>query len=325
MSPRTHALPPPVLACDLGGTWIKLGWVRKGRVLVQSRIRVVYGAGLAQQLPHLKSAFEEVGSRIGLRPRDAAGMVIGLPCTVDFARARVKQTFGKFTDATALNLPAWVRLTWGIPTAVENDARMALVAEWRHGAGRGCQDAVMVTLGTGVGTAVLMEGKILRGGRHQAGNLGGFYVINHDARRPTGAMLGTAEGEASSHALRDIIRRHPGYSKSRLARDRAPTFASLLECTAKGDRVSTELFGRVLDAWAAVIVNLVRSFDPERVIVGGGIMKAANAILPGLRRRMKQRLGSSAKQVKLLPGELGDHAALLGAEWLLKERIGKGG
>ncbi len=315
--------PTPVLACDFGGTWIKFGWVRNGKVLVQDRLRVLYGAGLAKQLPQLKAAFEELGLRMGLHPRDAAGIVFGLPCIVDFARNRVEQTFDKFTDATKLNLSAWVRRAWGIPTAMENDARMALVAEWRHGAGRGCQNAVMVTLGTGVGTAVLLEGKILRGQRYQAGNLGGIVVINYDARHPAGCFQGTAEGEASSHALPGIIRRHPGYKKSMLADETDLTFATLIACASRRDKVSREIFERVLDAWSAVMVNMVRSFDAERVIVGGGIMKAADVILPALRKRMKRHLGPSARHVEIVTGRLGDHAALLGAEWLLWDKLGQ--
>lgn len=145
------------LACDLGGTRTKLGIVRGGQVLAQSIVPSNSKLGLALLLPVLKAEWLRLLKEPGLSLSDCKGVGVSFPSLIDYSTARILDAYGKFDDAMDIDLRAWSRAELGLPLAIENDARMACIGEWQQGAGRGSENLVMVTLGTGLGTCVIME------------------------------------------------------------------------------------------------------------------------------------------------------------------------
>jgi hypothetical protein len=107
--------------------------------------------------------------------RDVAGVAIGFAALVDSRVNRILSTDGKYEDVKDIDLAKWVRENIGLPTRIENDARMALLGESYAGAALGFTDVVMMTLGTGIGGVAMIEGKLLRGKHAQAGCLGGAH------------------------------------------------------------------------------------------------------------------------------------------------------
>src|SRR5207247_4367241 len=91
------------------------------------------------------------------------GIAVSFPSLIDVHTGRILAEYGKYADGPQVDLRAWAREALGLPLAIENDARMALIGEWRHGAGRGSDNLVMITLGTGLGTSAVIEGRVLRG------------------------------------------------------------------------------------------------------------------------------------------------------------------
>jgi glucokinase len=313
-----------ILAADLGGTRIKLGVVREGVVLAREVLPVESRRGLAPQLPRLAEAFARLCAGAGVQMQDCAGLGMCFPGLVDPERQRVVATYGKYGDAADLDLPGWSREALGLPLLIENDVRIALLGEWRFGAGAGCDDLVMVTLGTGFGAAAMIGGQLLRGRHGQAGVLGGHFTVSLDGRHCSCGNVGCAEAEASSAYLPEIARARPEFPGSRLAAEPQIDYAAVFRLAAGGDTCALAIRSHSLRVWSAQMVNLIHAFDPVRVIVGGGVMSSAAVILPELRDYIRRHAHTPWGRVEVVPASLGDDFALLGSDVLVKETPGFG-
>ena len=194
---------------------MKIGLVRDGAVLAQTTEPANSKQGLAPQLPVLKTAWLRLLDGLKLRLGDCAGISVAFASLVDGATGRVLAEYGKFADAPAFDLRAWARREFSLPLAIENDARMALIGEWRAGAGRGVDNLVMMTLGTGLGTGAIIQGRVLRGAHGQAGCLGGHLTVRYGGRACSCGNIGCAEAEASTAFLADQAMTRPGLFRER--------------------------------------------------------------------------------------------------------------
>jgi glucokinase len=204
---------------------------------------------------------------------------------------------------------------------MENDARAALVGEWRFGAGIGCDNIVMVTLGTGVGGAALMEGKLLHGKHYQAGCLGGHFTINFVGQLCNCGNIGCVETEASSWSLPQQAMTDAEFQMSLLARGGTIDYEKLFASAKKNDVLSGKLVHNSLLAWGSCVVNLIHAYDPELVIVGGGIMRSAEVILPFLRKYVDSLAWTPWGKVTIEIARDTDNAALLGIARLMAEHV----
>lgn len=311
------------LAADIGGTRIKLGLIRERRVVAQECIAANSGEGLAIQLPRMASVFESLCRDAGITVRDCTALAVAFPSLIDSTSLRVLDAYGKYADAMQLDLPRWCRETLGLQLLMEHDVRMALLGEWQVGAGRGSDDLVMVTLGTGLGTAVLVEGRLMRGKHGQAGVLGGHLTVQQNGRRCTCGNNGCAEAEASTSVLPRIASEMTGFSASPLSRRKVIDYATVLELAHEGDACSMYLRDTSLQVWSSMIVNLIHAYDPERVIVGGGIMAGDVGFFGELKERVLAHAHTPWGRVEVVPGQLGDSAALLGGEFLITQALSR--
>ncbi|MBX3744711.1 MAG: ROK family protein [Verrucomicrobiae bacterium] len=313
-----------VLAADLGGTRIKLGVVRDGVLLAQGSCPARARKGLARQLPVLRSAWLDLLTQAGVGIGDCAGMALAFPSVVERGTGRILDAYGKYRDAPGLDLAGWAKDAFGLPLAIENDARMALLGEWRHGAGRGCDNVVMVTLGTGIGTAAVLEGRLIQGCHGQGGILGGHMTVRHYGERCVCGNLGCAEAEASTVALSGLAARLPSFDFSPLRKAATLNYAIVFKLAAAGDPCAVALRDHSLWVWGAMAVSLIHAYDPERLILGGGIMASADVVLPAVSDFVRRHAHTPWGQVQVMQGQLGDRAALLAAEPLVRERIRQG-
>jgi glucokinase len=312
-----------LLACDLGGTRMKIGIVRDGVVLAQTTEPANSKAGLAPGLPALKAAWLKLLKKLQLEVSDCAGISVAFPSLIDAQSGRILAEYGKYADAMSLDLRAWAKKEFALPLAIENDARMALVGEWQHGAGRGSNNLVMITLGTGLGTAAVIEGKLLRGTHGQAGVLGGHSTVRYGGRACSCGNLGCAEAEASTAFLAELAKLDSNFPTSRLASESILDFAAVFKHAAAGDVCAQKLRDHSLRVWAALAVNLIHAYDPEMVILGGGIMASKKIILPAIREYVARHAHTPWGKVRVVAGELGDTAALVAGEWRLREQFPK--
>lgn len=312
-----------LLACDLGGTRIKLGLVDSGKIVAQDVIPARSDLGLGPRLPDLESALRRLVAAGGLKLSDCAGIAVSFPSLIEPATGRILAEYGKYRDAPGIDLVSWAKASLGLPLAIENDARMALIGEWRHGAGRGCDNLAMVTLGTGLGTAAVIQGRVLRGTHGQAGCLSGHLTVKYGGRKCSCGNVGCAEAEASTAFLPEIAAEQPGFAASALARERVLDYAAVFRLAAQGDPCALAIRDHSLLVWATLVVNLIVAYDPEKVIIGGGILASRDTILPAIQGHVDRHAQTPWGRVQVLGAELGDASALYAGEWLLGERLAR--
>ncbi len=310
----------PILACDIGGTRIKLGLVRNNRLLAQAEIDAAARSGLALALERIARAAGPLCRKAGVKTSELSGFGLSFPGIIKTRREKILSTpAGKFDDAKYLDVPRIVKNLLGLPTRICNDANAALAGEWLWGAARNYRSAVMMTLGTGIGASAIIEGVPLRGQHGQAGSLGGHLTANLNGQICPCGNIGCAETEASTWALPGHARRYPGFQKSRLARVKNLDYAAVFRVAAKGDRVAIELRNRAIHVWSVALVNLIHAYDPEIVVIGGGIMRSADLILPRVRRYVTKHAWTPWGKVIIKPAELGNTAGMLGVASLFAE------
>ncbi|MDR1937124.1 MAG: ROK family protein, partial [Tannerellaceae bacterium] len=202
------------IAIDMGGTIVKLGLLGNGELLDSLRLDSQLSLGFVPNLPRLKDAVNSLLSRRGIPPHRLSGIGLAFPGLVDPNKCRVISTNEKYDDACSFDMHRWVRENWDVPFRMDNDARLAVVGEWRRGAAAGKDNVVMMTIGTGIGTGVILDGNVLYGRHFQAGSLGGHFVIDYKGRGCSCGNKGCVEAMASSFFLPAIIRQHPDLPES---------------------------------------------------------------------------------------------------------------
>jgi glucokinase len=174
----------------------------------------------------------------------------------------------------------------------------------------------MVTLGTGIGTGVILGGQPLRGRSGMAGNLGGLSITHLGSPGPDAVAPGCTEGQVATWALPERVPGMPGFEASALADEHRLDYEVVFAHAAAGDPLAGRLRDEALESWGALALNLIQTFDPQRVIFGGGIMAAAELILPAVRDFVDQHAVQAGGPVELVAAELGDRAAVIGCDWI---------
>jgi glucokinase len=201
---------------------------------------------------------------------------------------------------------------------------MALLGEHFAGAARGFTDVIMMTLGTGIGGVAMIEGRLLRGKHFQAGCLGGHIPVLFTGRGCTCGGVGCAEAEASGSSLPTVVNDWPGIANSALAKYSSIGFKELFAEARAGDQAALDIRNRCLRIWAADAVAMIIAYDPEILVIGGGVMKSADIILPAIESHVHQYAWTPWGKVQVRAAELGNNAALLGAIPLLTESLRAG-
>lgn len=308
-----------ILACDVGGTRIKLGLVRGARLLAQSEIDAEANKGLASALKRIAKVVRPLCRKAGIEAQALGGFGLSFPGIIEPRTGKILSTpAGKFDDAKNLKVPQIVERLLGVPTRICNDANAALAGEWHFGAARGSRSAVMMTLGTGIGASAIIDGVPLRGQHGQAGCLGGHLTANLDGQICLCGNIGCAESEASTWALPAQTRAHPNFATSRLAREKTIDYAAVFRAAAQGDKVAAELRDHSIRVWSIALVNLIHAYDPECAVIGGGIMRSGAIILPRLRRYVSKHAWTPWGKVKIKPAALGNNAGMFGVASLFQ-------
>jgi len=309
---------------DMGGTRIKIGLVDAvGCVIARRNISSRREQPFASQLSAIAANVDSLLGEYGVNRKSVKGLALGFPGIVDRTTRRVLSASDrKYPDAQGWDLPAWSRDELGMALALENDTRMALIGEWRFGAGRGVSDLVMVTFGTGLGTAVLTDGRVQRGAWGRAGILGGHLAVPHAGEPCYCGNFGCAEAEASTTYLERLIAKVPECAESTFG-TASINYVMVAESAAAGDPCAASLMAYSIKTWTAFIVNLVNAYDPRRVILGGGIITHQGGTFEALAESVVSALAAitwtPTQAIELTRSQLGDDAALAAAHPLLDE------
>lgn len=253
------------LCIDFGGTEIKLAVIDDARVLASGSIPVQGGAAdLAEAAFEARRLLADTG-----RGADAVG--IAVPGVVDPDTGRMLHANAKYDFLRDFDLNGWSLREFELPAAVENDARAALVGETATGSAAGERDAVLVTLGTGIGTAAMIDGIPLRGRTGHAGILGGHVTVDLDGPVCPCGNIGCGEALASSWALGRGI-------------EMSEVFAT---------DAHADIRDSFLHVWGAVVTTLVHSYDPAVVILSGGVLRAGAAVREPIETSVREHLWPS--------------------------------
>lgn len=306
-------------AVDLGGSHVACAVVEDRKILARSQIS--FGLdGKDVHCFHLLTAIAAQLKRLsiqpGIRSSKVEGVAFGFPGLVDSRMGRVVATNEKFNDAREIDFADWALRELNLPLRLDNDARLALMGEHYAGAARGHQDAAIITLGTGIGAAAMMDGQPLRGSRNRAGCLGGHLPVVLHGRECTCGNVGCAEAEASTRALSAIAREMPGYSSSLLHARRDLDFGFVFECAEAGDAVAAAVVERCCAVWSALAVAMLHAYSPEVLLIGGGVMMHGGVHGERILARIREHVGRYAWDMDgstVQPAALGADAALLGS------------
>ena len=290
---------PLALGIDLGGTQLRAAVIdASGKILRRETLATDVAGGPAAivgQIMGLADALGVSGPGQSVRvagvsapgPLDSeTGTTIEIPTLPGFTGFPLRRTLSE-----ALSLPV----------VLENDGIAAAFGEWKFGAGLGLSHLVYVTVSTGIGGGVVMDGKLLRGRRGMAGHVGHMMIMQDGPRCACGGT-GCFEALASGTAL-GMAGRGAGFDDAK----------SVAGAARAGDPAALELMAREADYLGYGFASLLHLYSPERLIVGGGVAQAFDLMLPRIRERIQQLAMPPFRDVQVVPALLGDNAGLIGA------------
>jgi glucokinase len=314
--------PRRVIGIDAGGTKL-LGGVVDEDLVVHHRVhRTWRGADRAETLDIFVEAVDE--ARAAAPDVEAIGF--GIPALVesDLGIARWSTHLPladvRFRDVMSERL--------GSPVVVDNDANAALLAESRFGAARECAHAVLVALGTGIGSGLLLDGQIYRGSRGMGAEIG-HMVVDLDGPDCQGACPGRgclevmASGSAIGREGVAAARRTPGSALGRrLAAGREITGGIVTELAHDGDETARSVLAEVGRRLGYGLVSVVNVFNPEAIVIGGGAIAAGELLLAPARSVVAERaLPPAREMVRIVPTHFGDESGMLGAALLALDSL----
>ena len=284
------------IGLDLGGTKLLAGVVdAEGRVLARER-RLI--GGLSQQ--GLLDTVAEAVAALGVH----APVGAGVPALMDLRTGVAVRCVHLPIDGLAVADAFGAR-------AVDNDATCAVLAEWKIGAARGCDHVALLTLGTGIGGGLVLDGRLYRGAVGAGAELGHIPV---DLDGP--ACFGGCPGRGCLEAL---------CSGSALARDGSALYGRRVageEVTAlarDGDPAAMQLMQTLGDRLGAGLAGIAMALNPEMIVLGGGVMAAADLVIEPARAELRRRALAPARDVRVERAALGEEAGMIGAALLARE------
>jgi glucokinase len=301
-----------VIGVDLGGTKLLAG-------TVDAQLRVHHRAyRLSRPDAVVDTIVEAVEEARQATRGEVRAVGVGVPCLVEPASG-VAMACNHFAlvDAPLRDL---LTERIGLPVVVDNDATAALYAEWRYGAGRGAQNVLILTIGTGIGGGMVVDGRILRGASGAAGELG--HIVIDEAGPPCpgncpnrGCLEAFVSGPALAHAGRARAEAEPDSGLGRaLAAGREVTGPLVTELAHDGDAAARATIGGLGRHLGVGMTSLVNVFNPEVIVVGGGLVATGDLLLAPARAVVAERaLVPARDQVRIVPARFGDESGMLGA------------
>jgi len=302
------------LVADLGGTQMRVALVdRVGQMQHWSMAPTDAHTGRDAVVERLVYAFECAISEI--RPERPIGVGVSLASPIDA---------GTGVMHNPPNLPGWdgyslksvlgerlsLRVSFG------NDAALAAVAEHMHGAGRPYRHMVYMTLSTGIGGGVIIDGRLYTGARGYAGEIG-HVTIDRNGPTCNCGNVGCLEAMASGTAVARMAaeRLSSGEITSLSGSEgAAPDAQVVFEAARSGDAVAEGIVQEVATNLGIGIVSLLHAFDPEAIVIGGGLSQSLEQLLPGMNREIRMHsMAHQRQRVPIVRSELGDDVGLLGA------------
>ncbi|MFI4897330.1 MAG: ROK family protein [Phycisphaerales bacterium JB059] len=311
---------------DLGGTNIQSGVIDpSGRIIGRDKRKTEADAGPDGVIDRLVGSVRAACKEAGVEPDELGALGVGAPGPVDAGAGVVIEA----VNLCWVNLPlaSIIRERLGVPVGLSNDANAGLVAEHRLGAARGADHALGVWVGTGVGGALVIDGKLHTGAYHTAGEIG--HVLTDPWAPPGSRSLEHAcSRTAIVDRLRQLMRANHASSLTEITGGRLHKIKSrhLLEAYTSGDTLVVEVIDDAAYRLGVAIAGFVTMLSLECVVLGGGLTEALGELLVATVRRGVQNAAfpEVCRNVRVIESALGDDAGILGAALLGADRAAMG-
>ena len=310
------------IGIDVGGTNVKLALVSpEGKIIYSNSIPTHAEMGYEYTVNNIKEAIHTLLKETGSTAKDIQGIGFGFPGQVDYKSGIVR---------LAPNIPGWVDVPiaqkieeeFHIPTRVDNDVRCAALGELNFGAGQGCENLICITVGTGIGSGLIVNGKLVRGASNAAGEIGHIKLQMHDGPICGCGDTGCMEAFASGPAIVAMAENYISGGKSTKFRELAnPDITPYIvyEAAKAGDPVAKRIFtimGEYIGIGLSSVINLL---NPEKVIIGGGVAASGDFLMNSIKETVKKRaMKIAGEAVEIVPAQLGNTAGVIGASLLIE-------
>lgn len=310
------------IGIDVGGTNVKIALVNdKGSIIYSNSIPTRAEMGYEYTINNMKEAISELLKETKSEPKNIEGMGFGFPGQIDCKNGIVR---------LAPNIPGWVDVPiadimqkeFKITTRVDNDVRCAALGELNFGAGIGCQNLVCITVGTGIGSGLIINGKLVRGASNAAGEIGHIKLDMNGGPLCGCGDRGCLEAFASGPSIVAMAEEYIKGGKSTKYREMAnPDITPYIvsEAAKQGDAVAKRIFTIIGEYIGIGLVSVVNLLNPEKIIIGGGVAAAGDILLNPIKETIiKRAMPISGSAVQVVPAQLGNTAGVIGASLLIK-------
>jgi glucokinase len=298
--------PRETIGVDLGGTKMAVGVVDSDqKIRYQGREP---STGLSEE-KLIEELAEELREAKEARP-DVLAAGLGIPATIDRARGLAIQA----VNLTIADVPIrdLMQERIGLPVFVDNDANMAALAEHLYGAGRGAQNVVMLTIGTGIGGGLILDGEVYRGSTGAAAELG-HIVIEEDGPPCQGCVEALASGTAIAKAGKQAAQRDPDSALGKALAEGPIAGRTVTELALSGDGPAREVVAQAGRHIGVALSSLANIFDPDVFVIGGGVSVVGDLLLDPAREELRSRALPPQNESPVKLAELGPDAGMIGA------------
>lgn len=312
------------IGIDVGGTNVKIALVDKsGKIIYSNSVPTYAKMGYEYTVNNIKQAIKDLMKETNTTAKDIDGIGFDFPGQVDYKTGVVK---------LAPNIPGWVNVPiaqmieeeFHIPTRIDNDVRCAALGEMKFGAGQGCENFVCITVGTGIGSGLVINGQLVRGASNAAGEIGHIKLQMKDGLicgcGDTGCLEAYASGPSIVAMAQDYIKggKSTKFREMAAAEGGEITPYMVAKAAEAGDPVAKRIFAIVGEYIGIGLTSVINLLNPEKVIIGGGVAEAGDLLLNPIRKTIKERaMVVAGSAVEIVPAQLGNSAGVIGASMLI--------
>lgn len=302
---------------DVGGTTVKIGlFGGDGSVLDKWEIPTVTDNDGASILPDVAKSILEKMKEKGIGEEELAGIGIGVPGAVDSEGTLVSDAVN--IGWKPFNIPNALSAYINVPVKAANDANVAAYGELWQGGGRGCHNMVAVTLGTGVGGGIIIDGKIVTGATGAAGEIGHIHIEDNETEECGCKNKGCMEQYASATGVVRLARKQlAAENKPSTLREGELSAKTVFDAVKAGDELAQEVarqFGHYLGKGLAAVANVV---NPEKIVIGGGVAKAGEILFDFIEPEFQKYAFQPCRTAGFALAALGNDAGIYGAAGLI--------
>ena len=318
-------MPSNILAIDIGGTHFRVGlFNREGQLLEVTKSATSHQGGRGWMLAQLR---QHAAKLLDASPETVRSCGISFGGPVDYASQQV--TSVHTPGWRNFPLASWVNDTFGIPALLDNDANVGALGELHFGAGRGMNSLIYITLSTGIGSGLVIQGRVFRGRDSMAGEIG--HLPLSDLPIPctcggSGCLEALASGRSIARSARELVASHPQAARRlmELGGENAENLTARLvfDAAAEGDPAATGLVREAVYWLARALTIAIRLINPDKIILGGGVAQAGDRLLTPLQELMAQwKSGNFPYTTEISTAGLGNDSPLYGAAALGRELL----